>query len=110
MVECLDVSLIGIEVFDTIAAVEDDHFGFADHVRNHRFHIRKIHRDGGCIDRCDLLLHLPVPRQAQVAELPHTVIFYDNALRMILFFQLDHLFRSKIRLFLDGFHDRLAAL
>ena len=48
--------------------------------------------------------------QAQVAELPHTVIFYDNALRMILLFQLDHLFRSKIRLFLDGFHDRLAAL
>ena len=106
----LHIPLVAAQILHPVATVKDNQFRLPDLLRQQGFHIRKIHGKSGSVNGRDLLLYPPMPGKLHLLIIPHTVVFNDDALRLMLLFQLNQPAGNKILFLVNRFKHRAALL
>ena len=107
LVRHLDAAAVGSQRILSFAAVEHHHIAGPHHVHENGFHVRHIKLEGAGVHTGDLLLHSPAFRFLEFVEIahqPHSVIFYDNALRLMKDIHRHQTVCGEILLFLNDLH------
>ena len=107
-IDCLDVTLVYIQILDAVATVENDHLRLTDHLCQQRLHVGIVHGEGGAVDGRDLLFHFPVPGKLHILEVPHAVILDNDTGGLILLLQFDQMIRIELLFLFNQHHVRTA--
>ena len=113
LIRHFDAAAVGRKRIFSFAPVKYHHIAGSYHVHKDRFHICHIELEGTSVHAGDLLLHAPsfwFLKLMKIAHQPHSVIFYDHALRLMKNIHGDKPLRGKILLLFDDLHRRVAHL